>query len=118
MLAAKPTIYPIADCNGAGKTTFAKEFLPSLCVVRFLNTDEIARGLSPLRPEVAAFKAGRLLFNELRVPIARGETFALESAGSLRRVRQRVKEGGHHVLAADIRRRFRRSIACRIVNTG
>ena len=29
---------------------------------------------------------------------------------AIRRVRQRVKEGGHHVPAADIRRHFRRSI--------
>jgi len=26
---AKPSIYLIAGCNGAGKTTFAKEFLPN-----------------------------------------------------------------------------------------
>jgi predicted ABC-type ATPase len=37
------TIYIIAGCNGAGKTTFAKEFLPSIGVIRFLNADEIAR---------------------------------------------------------------------------
>jgi len=40
-----PTLYIIAGCNGAGKTTFAKKFLPSIDVVRFLNADEIARGL-------------------------------------------------------------------------
>src|SRR5881409_3094211 len=74
-----PTIYIIAGCNGAGKTTFAKEFLPSIGVVRFLNADEIARGLSPLRPEAVAFKAGRLLLSELRELIDRHETFALES---------------------------------------
>jgi predicted ABC-type ATPase len=28
MPARPPTIYVIAGCNGAGKTTFAKEFLP------------------------------------------------------------------------------------------
>jgi predicted ABC-type ATPase len=142
MPAPKPTIYLIAGCNGAGKTTFAKEFLPNIGVVRFLNADEIARGLSPLRPEVVAFKAGRLLLSELREQVARGETFALESTLSgrtyvslfekaknqrgyqielhfvwipnpqeaIRRVRQRVKEGGHHVPAVDIRRRFSRSI--------
>jgi len=48
-----PTIYVIAGCNGAGKTTFAREFLPSIGVIRFLNADEIARGLSPLRPEAS-----------------------------------------------------------------
>ena len=61
-----PAIYLIAGCNGAGKTTFAKEFLPSIGVTRFLNADEIARGLSPLDPSVVAFKAGRLLLSELR----------------------------------------------------
>ena len=46
-----PTIYLIAGCNGAGKTTFAKEFLPKeVKCLRFLNADEIARGLSPLKP--------------------------------------------------------------------
>lgn len=35
----------IAGCNGAGKTTFAKEFLPKeVKCLRFLNADEIARG--------------------------------------------------------------------------
>jgi len=137
----KPTIYLIAGCNGAGKTTFAKEFLPSIGVIRFLNADEIARGLSPLRPEVVAFKAGRVLLSELRELIDRRETFALESTLSgrtyvkffeeakqrgyiielhfvwipdvreaVRRVRQRVIEGGHDVPAEDIRRRFARSI--------
>ena len=75
----RPTIYIIAGCNGAGKTTFATEFLPSIGVIRFLNADEIARGLSPLRPEVVAFKAGRLLLGELRELIDRQETFAVES---------------------------------------
>jgi ABC-type Mn2+/Zn2+ transport system ATPase subunit len=29
-----PTIYLIAGCNGAGKPTFAKEFLPSIGIIR------------------------------------------------------------------------------------
>jgi predicted ABC-type ATPase len=56
-----PTIYVIAGCNGAGKTTFAKEFLPSIGVIRFLNADEIARGLSPLRPEASRNQGERAL---------------------------------------------------------
>jgi predicted ABC-type ATPase len=40
MPASNPTIYIIAGCDGAGKTTFAKEFLPSIGVIRFLNADE------------------------------------------------------------------------------
>lgn len=78
MLASKPTIYLIAGCNGAGKTTFAKEFLPhEVKCLRFYNADEIARGLSPLDPSAGDFKAGRLLLSEARSSIARRETFAL-----------------------------------------
>jgi predicted ABC-type ATPase len=137
---SSPIIYVIAGCNGAGKTTFAKEFLPSIGVAHFLNADEIARGLSPLKPEAAAFKARRLLLSDLNELIVRRETFALESTLSgrtylkifeeaklhgyeielhcvwipdvreaIRRVRQRVIEGGHHVPAGEIRRRFARS---------
>jgi predicted ABC-type ATPase len=75
-----PTIYVIAGCNGAGKTTFAREFLPKeVKCLRFLNADEIARGLSPLAPNAAAIKAGRLLLSEVRSCLRKGETFALES---------------------------------------
>ena len=54
MPAEKPSIYLIAGCNGAGKTTFAKEFLPhEVKCLRFYNADELARGLSPLDPAAA-----------------------------------------------------------------
>jgi predicted ABC-type ATPase len=139
----KPTIYLIAGCNGAGKTTFAKEFLPKEAkCLRFLNADEIARGLSPLKPSTSAIQAGRLLLEQVDECLRRRETFALESTLSgktyirlfqralksgyeielhylwlssptqaIARVRQRVKLGGHHVPATDVRRRFRRSLA-------
>ena len=61
MPASEPTIYLVAGCNGVGKTTFAKEFLPhEIKCLRFYNADEIARGLSPLDPPAGAIKAGRL----------------------------------------------------------
>jgi predicted ABC-type ATPase len=44
-----------------------------------MNADEIARGLSPLRPEIVALKAGRVLLEEVRELISRRESFALES---------------------------------------
>ena len=75
------TIYLIGGCNGAGKTTFAKEFLPTeLKCLRFLNPDEIARGLSPLDPSRELFAAGRVLLDQFRHYVARGESFAVESA--------------------------------------
>jgi predicted ABC-type ATPase len=80
MPASPPTIYLIAGCNGAGQTTFAKEFLPhEVKCLRFYNADELARGLSPLDPSAAAIRAGRLLLAEIRNSVQRKETFALES---------------------------------------
>lgn len=76
----QPVIYLIAGCNGAGKTTFARQFLPhEVKCLNFLNADLIAQGLSPLNTRAAAIKAGRLLLAEFRRFISRGETFALES---------------------------------------
>ena len=75
-----PTIYLIAGCNGAGKTTFAKEFLlKEVGCTNFLNADYLALGLSPLSPELAAMKAGRLLLSEFKLLVNRQETFAVES---------------------------------------
>jgi predicted ABC-type ATPase len=137
-----PTIYVIAGCNGAGKTTFAKEFLPKeVKCFRFLNADEMARGISPLKPSAGAMRAGRLMLTEIGESLKRRETFGLEStlsgktyirlfrearklgyeielhylwlsspAQAIERVRERVRMGGHHVPAVDIRRRFKRSL--------
>lgn len=138
--ARAPRCVIIAGPNGAGKTTFAREFLPREAgIVHFVNADLIAAGLSPLKPELAALAAGRLLLSELdRLAAARAD-FAFESTLSgltyaarmrewkaagyrieivflqlasvrlaLRRIGDRVKQGGHAVPAADVRRRFHR----------
>src|SRR6266550_2569744 len=98
MSAQPPTIYLIAGCNGAGKTTFAKEFLPKeVKRLRFLNADEIARGLSPLKPSASAIQAGRLLLEQLNKCLRRCETFTLESTLSGKtymRLFQRALKGG------------------------
>lgn len=70
----------IAGPNGAGKTTFAREFLPKEAgVVHFVNTDLLAAGLSPLKPELAALKAGKLFLEELDRLAAARHDFAFES---------------------------------------
>jgi len=75
-----PVIYLIGGCNGAGKTTFAREFLPKeVKCLRFLNADEIAKGLSPFAPSAAAIRAARILLGEIQESLTRRETFALES---------------------------------------
>ncbi|MEK7953680.1 AAA family ATPase [Luteolibacter soli] len=76
----QPSLILIGGPNGAGKTTFAREILTSdLKGMRFLNADEIARGLSPFDPAEVAFKAGRLLLRELDEQIRSQDSFALES---------------------------------------
>jgi len=134
----KPRLLLIAGPNGAGKTTFAREFLPREAdCPEFVNADLIAAGLSPFRPEAAAYRAGRLMLREIDRLAASGGSFALESTLSGRtyvqrihdwrasgyvvelfflslpnadfavsRVRQRVREGGHDVPEATVRRRF------------
>ncbi len=70
----------IAGPNGAGKTTFAREFLPNEADCRnFVNADLIAAGLSPFAPELAAFKAGRLMLEAISEHARRGESFAFET---------------------------------------
>ncbi|HEX2748369.1 MAG TPA: AAA family ATPase [Verrucomicrobiales bacterium] len=75
----KPTLCLIGGCNGAGKTTLARELLPRMGIRRFLNADEIARGLSPLDPSLSAFRAGRLLISEAHGLLKSGSAFAIES---------------------------------------
>jgi predicted ABC-type ATPase len=74
-----PVLCILGGCNGAGKTTLARELLPRLGLMRFLNADEIARGLSPLDPSLSAFRAGRLLLEEAKTLVAAKASFAIES---------------------------------------
>ena len=134
-------IIVIAGPNGAGKTTFALEYLPyePACPI-FVNADLIAAGVSPLAPAAAAFRAGRLMLEEIDRHASQGRSFAFETtlAGlgyarrirrwrrtgyvvkliylpldtpeeAVRRVAQRVQQGGHDIPEAVIRRRFERS---------
>jgi len=52
----------IAGRNGAGKTTFAREFLPNCAhCPNLVNADLIAARLSPVAPESVAIAAGWLM---------------------------------------------------------
>ena len=58
----KRHLYIISGCNGAGKTTASYTVLPDvLNVDEFVNADEIARGLSPFKPDAMAIEAGRFM---------------------------------------------------------
>ena len=73
-------IFIIAGPNGAGETTFAKEFLPNEadCPI-FVNADLIAAGLAPFDPDRAAIKAGRLMLEEIFEHVRRRDSFAFET---------------------------------------
>lgn len=91
----------VAGPNGAGKTTFARQFLPREGrILHFVNADLIAAGLSPLKPELAALAAGRMVLAELdRLAAARAD-FAFEStlAGSAYLARLRAwKAAGYRI---------------------
>ena len=70
----------IAGCNGVGKTTFAKEFLPkeASCPI-FINADLIAAGLSPFSPESASIHAGKLMLAMIDSLVKDGKSFAFET---------------------------------------
>jgi predicted ABC-type ATPase len=75
-----PTVYVIAGPSGAGKTTFATEFLPDFVNCRqFLNADLIAAGLSPFAPETQNVRAGRLLLERIGELSTAREDFGLET---------------------------------------
>jgi predicted ABC-type ATPase len=76
----EPLCVIIAGPNGAGKTTFAREFLPREAgVLHFVNADLIAAGLSPLKPELAAVAAGRMVLSEIDRLAGARQSFAFES---------------------------------------
>jgi predicted ABC-type ATPase len=97
----QPTLHIIAGANGAGKTTFALEYLPRYGGCRnFINADLIARGLSPFDPDISALAAGRLFLQQIRVQLAGYNTFAFETtlAGQSHvNLIKRIKKCGYRI---------------------
>lgn len=95
-------LYIIAGCNGAGKTTASMTVLPEVLHCReIVNADEIAKGLSPFRPEEVAVQAGRLMLERIDRLLTRGETFAIETTLATRSYAglvRRAKAAGYTVV--------------------
>jgi len=134
-----PDAVLIAGANGAGKTTFARQVVPSSYpAARFLNVDEIQLGERAFAHPIAA---GRELLRRLEEAEGRGDDFVIETTLSsrmyvkhisewmrggyritlhfievpseefaVRRVAARVAAGGHAVPEADVRRRYWRGL--------
>lgn len=74
-----PNLYIISGCNGAGKTTASFTVLPEMLNCReFVNADEIARGLSPFKPESVAIQAGKIMLKRIDDLLFQQEDFAIE----------------------------------------
>src|SRR5438105_2661027 len=73
----------IAGPNGVGKTTMALELVNGNTPIdEFINADEIARGLSPRKPEGVSLMASKLMLLRLRELLKAGKSFAFETTGS------------------------------------
>ncbi len=98
----KPTLYIIAGCNGAGKTTASYSVLPDLLQCReFVNADEIAKGLSPFNPESVAIEAGKLMLQRINLLLSQHKTFAIETTLATRSYASlvsRAHEYGYNVM--------------------
>lgn len=73
-------MYVIAGCNGAGKTTASYTVLPEMLGCKeFINSDEIAKGLSPFQPKTVKIEATRIMLNRMHDLIEAGADFAFET---------------------------------------
>lgn len=89
----EPTFWLIAGPNGAGKTTYARAHLQAVAgTLRFVNLDEIARGLSPLAPDQERASAARVAIDRMRRLFASRESFATETTLSGRAQRGLIAE--------------------------
>lgn len=58
-----PSLYLIAGCNGAGKTTASKTVFPQLLNCKeFVNADSIAAGISSFNPDGVALEAAAEMY--------------------------------------------------------
>ena len=97
----KSTLYIIAGPNGAGKTTASMNILPNLLDCKeFVNADEIAKGLSPFKPEEVAIQAGKLMLERINHLLSQKVSFAIETTLSTRSYQnlvERAKSLGYEV---------------------
>ena len=95
------SVYIIAGPNGVGKTSFAKKFLPKYAhCPNFINADLIAQGVSPLYPESAALKAGKIVLQEIVDYSRKGADFGFEttlSGKTYMNTITRLREQGYKV---------------------
>lgn len=94
-------MYVIAGCNGAGKTTASYSILPEMLeCTEFINSDEIAKGLSPFQPKAVKFEATRIMLERMRMLIESGNDFAFETTlatKTFEAILKKAKERGYKI---------------------
>lgn len=79
----QPQFWIVAGPNGVGKTTYAFRHIKAVSgSTRFVNLDEIARGLSPLDPSAEQQRAARVALEMTRYLIAERRSFSIETTMS------------------------------------
>ena len=125
----RPWLWLVAGPNGAGKSTYAREQLTGLEVVgadepggaRFEAGRRAVQRRSELLGERRSFAiettlSGRRHLELVRQAGSQGWNIGMIYIGlasadlAIQRVRERVAQGGHDVPAADVRRRYERSL--------
>lgn len=96
-----PNMYVISGCNGSGKTTASYTILSEMLQCRnFVNSDEIARGISPYDLPNAAIDAGRVMVKKIReLTDAKGD-FAFETTLAVRsyaKLIENTKKKGYEI---------------------
>lgn len=136
----KGKLFLIAGHNGAGKTTFLKEFV-KIERVKYINADEIAQKISVDRFSLLAIKAGKIALKKIKKFRDERRDFVVETMLSgkmwktllpdfkknnyhitlffvyldtpeeaIKRVAVRINKKGHYVSKEDVYRRYFRSI--------
>jgi len=89
----KKNLYIIAGCNGSGKTTASFTILPEILDCKeFVNADEIAKGLSPFRPEKVSIEAGRIMLKRINELLETNENFAFETTLATKTYQSKIAE--------------------------
>ena len=95
-------LFIIAGPNGEGKTTASFTVLPDMLKCKeFVNADEIAKGISPFRPESAAIDAGRIFLKRIQELLRLKKDFAFETTLSTRSYVNLIKQAklsGYNVI--------------------
>ena len=101
-------VFAVLGPNGAGKTTASFTILPEMLKCReFVNSDEIAKGLSPFNADsiAVAVEASRIMYKRIKELIGAGETFAMETTLATRSVANLIREAQREGYYEGSRRR-------------